>query len=177
MDRILTELTSEMMAAFKRDMKAAFRYGALMAAGIDEEVLPEHDIDESLNTAGAVAYMAILDGEMVGGAILVIDSKASRGRLDFLYVKVGYQGRSVGQFIWTEVERKHPEIRLWETCAPYFDKRNIHFYINRCGFHAVEFYCKYHPDPHFPPEEDDGFEGMFRFVKCTDPLHNIRKAP
>jgi len=56
---------------------------------------------------------------------------------------------------------------VWETSTPYFDKRNIHFYINRCGFHAVEFYSKYHPDPHFTEEEEDqdGFDGMFRFEK------------
>ena len=34
----------------------------------------------------------------------------------------------------------HPKIEVWETFTPYFDRRNIHFYINRLGFHAVEFF-------------------------------------
>lgn len=104
---------------------------------------------------------------MIGGAIVVIDAATGCGRLDFLYVKVGCQGKHIGQFIWKEIEMRHPEVSLWETCTPYFDKRNIHFYINCCGFHAVEFYHKYHPDPHFPEEEedDDGSAGMFRFEK------------
>ena len=38
----------------------------------------------------------------------------------------------------------HPEIRVWETVTPYFEKRNIHFYVNRLGFHIVEFWNKYH---------------------------------
>ena len=29
-------------------------------------------------------------------------------------------------------------------------KRNIHFYVNRCGFHIVEFFNEKHPDPHAP---------------------------
>lgn len=29
------------------------------------------------------------------------------------------------------------------TCTPYFEKRNIHFYVNKCGFYIVEYQCKY----------------------------------
>ena len=72
-----------------------------------------------------------------------------------------------------EVERLYPETRVWETCTPYFEKRNIHFYVNRCGFHIVEFFNSHHPDPHDPETgemndyggEDGGFDGMFRFEK------------
>ena len=63
----------------------------------------------------------------------------------------------------------HPEIKVWETVTPYFEKRNIHFYINRCGYHIVEFYNSYHKDPNMPDESDfhnsDDFDGMFRFRK------------
>ena len=46
----------------------------------------------------------------------------------------------------------------------------IHFYVNRCGFHIVEFFNKYHPDPNDPEmcaeELDKQFpDGMFRFEK------------
>ena len=67
----------------------------------------------------------------------------------------------------------HPEIRVWETCTPYFETRNIHFYVNRCGFHIVEFFNRFHPDPHDPETgeenrydgEDEENDGMFRFEK------------
>ena len=54
--------------------------------------------------------------------------------------------------------------------TPYFEKLNVHFYVNRCGFHIVEFYNKYHPDPRDPEGEqkdlDDQFpDEMFRFEK------------
>ena len=51
-------------------------------------------------------------------------------------------------------------------------EKDIHFYINKCGFHAVEFFNNYHPDPHDPEtgevndcgDAGDG-DGMFRFEK------------
>jgi hypothetical protein len=30
----------------------------------------------------------------------------------------------------------------------YFEQRNIHFYVNKCGFSIVEFFHPGHPDPH-----------------------------
>ena len=62
-------------------------------------------------------------------------------------------------------------IRKWpsETVTPYFEKRNIHFYVNRCGFHIVEFFNSHHPDLNDPDrteELDEQFpDGMFRFEK------------
>ena len=58
--------------------------------------------------------------------------------------------------------------RVWETVTPYFEKRNIHFYVNRCGFRIVEFYNKYNPDPnpHLDcPCDEKGDDEMFRFEK------------
>ena len=31
-------------------------------------------------------------------------------------------------------------MREWELVTPYFEVRNIHFYVNKCGFHIVEFF-------------------------------------
>ena len=63
----------------------------------------------------------------------------------------------------------HPEVKVWETVTPYFEKRNIHFYVNRCGFHIVEFFNCHHPDPNDPDSadiSDNQFpDGMFRFEK------------
>ena len=87
-----------------------------------------------------------------------------RGELAFLYVKVGIQSKGIGQAIWKAIEALHPETEVWETCTPYFDRRNIHFYINRLGFHAVEFFNEHHPDPHMP-EQFDQEDGLFKFEK------------
>ena len=75
------------------------------------------------------AYEAIAaDGQRLGGAIIVIKADEHRGELAFLYVKVGVQSKSIGQTIWKAIEAMHPETEVWETCTPYFDRRNIHFY-------------------------------------------------
>ena len=150
---------------YKKDMQEAFQKGAAAEfADLDMEILPEEDIDRSLNTKGAIAYKAIVDDEMVGGAIVVIDEKTQHNHLDFLYVKYGIQSRGVGQLIWKEIEKLNSATKIWETVTPYFEKRNIHFYVNCCGFHIVEFFNPQHKDPN-TPEDMVGGDYFFRFEK------------
>lgn len=169
----LIPLCKEHTQQFKRDMQESFQQGAVEEFGkTEEEILPENHIDRSLSTKGAIAYEAVLDGISVGGAIVIIDKEIQHNHLDFLFVKVGIQNKGIGQSIWDAIESLHPETKVWETCTPYFEKRNVHFYVNRCGFHIVEFYNKKHPDPNTPDEyekkegkENEYFEEMFRFEK------------
>lgn len=171
MDFKLLPLNKKHLLRFKRDMQEAFQQGAVEGfSDIDVEILPEKHIDRSLASEGAIAYEAIVDDEMVGGAIVVIDEKTQHNHLDFLYVKNGIHSKGVGQAIWKEIEELHPETKVWETCTPYFERRNIHFYVNRCGFHIVEFFNKYHPDPNDSDEMEelpdiDYFADFFRFEK------------
>lgn len=164
-DLRVSELSEGEFAQFKRDMQYAFRKGAEDGMGESGEVLPEKDIDRSLAAKGAAAYKAEADGEMVGGAIVVVDEETQHNHLDFLYVRHGIQGKGIGQMLWKQIELLYPKTKVWETCTPYFDQRNIHFYINRLGFHAVEFFNKHHPDKNFPGDNYDEFGGMFRFLK------------
>lgn len=98
MDFELLPLTDDDMPIFIRDMQEAFQKGAAQDfADIDEEILPESDIVESLSKKGAAAYKAVIDGEMLGGAIIVIDSETQHNHLDFLYVKYGTQSKGIGQ--------------------------------------------------------------------------------
>lgn len=127
-------LQSEHTVQFKEDMQIAFQQSAVEGFGaINEQILPESHIDRSLNAEGSVAYEAVVGGELVGGAIVVIDKKTQHNYLDFLYVKNGIQSKGIGQAIWKAIEKLHPETNVWETCTPYFEKRNIHFYVNKCG--------------------------------------------
>ncbi len=168
---ILTTICPEDLRQYKLDMQEAFQLGAAEGGFPDdgEPILPESHIDRSLNAPGAIAYKAVLNGEMVGGAIIVIEG--DHAHLDLLYVKHGVQSKGVGRFIWFEIEKRHPEIKRWETCTPYFEKRNIHFYVNVCGFYITEFFNARHPDPSSPEdeyEEEGYFEGMFHFQKTMN---------
>ena len=107
-----------------------------------------------------------VDGEMVGGAIVVIDEEAQHNHLDLFYVKCGIHSKGIGKRMWDEIEKLHPETKVWETCTPYFERRNIHFYVNRCGFHIVEFLNEKNPGLDMPEDFiGDGGQGMFVFRK------------
>ncbi|MBR4250531.1 MAG: GNAT family N-acetyltransferase [Verrucomicrobia bacterium] len=161
----LLSLCSEDLPVFKRDMQEAFQKGAEVEfPDLKAEILPESHIDKSLRSKGAVAYKAIVDGQMAGGAVVAIDEGGRRGHLDFLYVRYGLQGKGIGQKIWQAIEKNYPDVVVWETATPYFEKRNIHFYINLCGFSAVEFFNPHHKDPHFLNDMEGG-DYFFRFEK------------
>ena len=168
----LVRLSEEHTIALKEEMQEAFQYGFQSYSRKNEEeqddknqwqVLPDKDFYQSLEAEGAEAYEAVNEkGQRVGGAIITVNG--NKGELAFLYVKVGVQSKGIGQSIWKAIETMHPEIEVWETCTPYFDRRNIHFYINRCGFHAIEFFSEHHPDPNMPEQFDDE-DGLFKFEK------------
>lgn len=95
-------------------MQDAFQQGAMETFNnLDVEILSEKDIDESLSKKGAVAYKALLNGKISGGAIVVINEDTRHNHLDFLYVKCGIQSKGVGQKIWNEIERLYPSTKVW----------------------------------------------------------------
>ena len=111
------------------------------------------------------AYRIISDGEKAVGAVLHIDNEKKHGHLDLLFVSPDVHSKGIGYAAWCEVEKMYPEIKVWETVTPYFEKRNIHFYVNRCGFHIVEFFSAFHHDTNSPNGDDDAIDEMFRFEK------------
>ena len=164
---------------FITDNQYAFLFGATKEFGMrgdhfeeDGEIISRKTIEESIDGENAEAYRIMLNGEKVGGAVISINKDRGLGELELLLITPDIHSKGVGFAAWTAIEKLHPEIKVWETCTPYFEKRNIHFYVNRCGFHIVEFFNERHPDPHEPdlPGHDghDGneeFDGMFLFRK------------
>ena len=157
---------------FILDNQEAFNYSALEEFGPrddryeeDEQIISRETIEQSIN--GGEAYRIMQDGNPVGGVI--IKTEGDHGDLEILFVSPKVHSKGIGYAAWCAVERMHPEVKVWETVTPYFEKRNIHFYVNRCGFHIVEFYNSHHPDPNDPDmteETNEQFpEGMFRFEK------------
>lgn len=163
----LVPISDSDLTEYKRGFQEAFQLGFEEKFGKTEEtILPEKDIDQSLNAKGSAAYKAVVDGEMAGGAIVVIDEETQNNHLDLLFVKHGNQGKGIGKKIWFELEKMYPITKTWETCTPYFERRNIHFYVNVCGFHIVEFFNEKHIMDDTPDDFiGDGNEGMFEFVK------------
>jgi len=100
--------------------------------------------------------------------ILKIDRQNAKGELEILFIKPDAHSKGLGQAAWKTVEIIHPEISVWETMTPYFEKRNLHFYVNRLGFHIVEFWNKYQRGPAVPEDIEDNWsdeDEMFLFRK------------
>ena len=168
----LVPLAAEDREQFIRDNQEAFNYGALEEFGRRDdhfeeegEIISRETIESSID--GGEAYRIMQNGRPVGGVVIKVDGK--KGDLDLLFVSPRVHSRGIGYAAWRAIERLHPEVTVWETVTPYFEKRNIHFYVNRCGFHIVEFFNSHHPDPNdldMVEEMDGQFpDGMFRFEK------------
>ena len=177
----LVPLAAEDREQFILDNQWAFKYGALMEFGErddhldgDGEIISRATIERSMDDPKSEVYRIMLDGEKVGGVILTIDKETHRNHLDILFVLPEAHSRGIGYGAWQAVEALHPETEVWETCTPYFEKRNIHFYVNKCGFQITEFWCEYFQPEHELPEgerqdPDEGPDEMFRFVKIMTP--------
>ncbi len=172
LDQVMTvhieRLHPQNIQRFKSDLQAAFQSAYEAACGPSDHegpVISEKEIEESLIAPQSVAYQAVIGEEMVGGAIVKIDPLTHKNSLELLYVKIGHQGQKIGQTLWKTIEAAYPETRIWETHTPYFDRRNIHFYVNACGFAIVEFYHDGHPFPEEDPTDAPPIDGFFRFEK------------
>lgn len=154
---------------FILDNQEAFRYGAMEEFGLrddhfeeDGEIISRKTIETSID--GGTTYRIVHNGEKVGGVVVKVEG--TQGDLDLLFVAPGVHSKGIGYAAWREIETLYPEVEIWQTCTPYFEKRNIHFYVNRCGFHIVEFFNEKHPDPNAPEGgKGEDFDGMFRFEK------------
>ena len=109
----LISMSQSDILEFKKNIQYAFQKGFEDVFGkCEETILPEKDIDQSLNGKGAAAYKAVLNGETVGGVIVAIDTESQHNHLDLLYVKGGTQGKGIGKSIWYAIEKLYSEIRL-----------------------------------------------------------------
>ncbi|ROS51669.1 GNAT family N-acetyltransferase [Frigoribacterium sp. PhB24] len=164
-----------------RRLQAAFAAG-MAAAGLPNEGEPiptDAEILHNIREPGTEVLHVIGGGRHVGGAIVRIDRAGTSGHLDFFFIDEEEQGTGMGAAAWAAIEARHPAVTVWETMTPYFEQRNIHFYVNRCGFHIVEFHHPGHPDPNGAHHHEhgersgSGHQGeddpdlMFRFRKVV----------
>ena len=101
----LIPITQNQKSTFIQEAQSAFqkRYEDLYGKRKDM-IMPTEDIESSFDAEGSEAYFAILDNEIVGGAIVVIDPENKMNQLHLLYVKVGIQNKGTGQKIWQSIE-------------------------------------------------------------------------
>lgn len=162
----LRPLLQEDEETFIRENQAAFDKAAIEEFGPQKEsVIDRKTIADCLHGKFADAFRIIADDIPVGGVVVDIYPDKQRGELNLLYINPDCHSRGIGQKVWKMIEARYPDIRVWETYTPYFEKRNIHFYVNKCGFHIVEFYNPHHPMPNEEPCDTPGGEYFLRFEK------------
>lgn len=156
---------------FARELQEAF------AVAIEESFGPwdggpipsDKDIYECFNEPGAEIWHIVADGQRIGGAVVKIDAATQNNKLELFFISPERHSRGAGLAAWRAIEQKYPDTRVWETYTPYFEQRNINFYVNKCGFRIVEFFNRHHPLDHVPRGDDGkpipGGEEFFRFEK------------
>lgn len=141
---------------FIKDNQWAFKYGSTIEFGMrndqfeeDDETISRRTIEHCIDHSEA--YRIVCDEKKAGGIIVSVEG--NRGDLEILFVDPECHSKGIGQAAWFEMEKLHPEVKVWETLTPYFETRNIHFYVNKLGFHIVEFFNPFHPEPDHPDDE------------------------
>lgn len=163
---VLEPLAPPDISPFVKALQEAFSVTPREKFGNPDLVPSEDDIRASFHADGAQAFHLVIDGERVGGAVVVIDEKTRRNSLDLFFISPRYQSRGAGLAAWKAIEARYPDTVVWETFTPCFEERNIHFYVNKCGFHIVEFFNRHHTDPDRPPGESASpLDTFFRFEK------------
>ena len=173
----LVPLTADDREQFILDNQWSFKHGALLEFGqrddhidFDGEIISRNTIERCIDAPDSETYRIVVDDRRVGGVILKINKETNHNELEILFVSPEEHTKGIGYGAWLAVEALHPETEIWETCTPYFEKRNIHFYVNKCGFRIDQFWFQYfQPDYEMYDDEnqnsDEGPDEMFHFIK------------
>ena len=159
----LRPLLEEEREEFIRRNQVAFREALKEEMPEGEEVISRKEVLESLLAPKAQAFQVYWKNDLVGCVVVQIDSATNHNSLDLLFVDGNHKGKGLGLTIWQAIEQAYPDTEVWETYTPHFEVRNIHFYVNKCGFQIVEFFNPAHPMEHVPDFPDA--ELFFRFEK------------
>lgn len=133
----------------------------------------DKELEKAFNDIKNNVFFIYLNNEKIGGAVVKANNKTLRSSLELFFICKGKHSSGLGLRAWKAIEKQYPKTRIWETITPYFEKRNINFYVNKCGFHIVEFCNKYHRNKNYEHAEDDnipGAEDFFRFEKNMQAL-------
>lgn len=129
---------------FSTSLQEAFSVAVKEKFGTDELIPSTKEIHSSIYAQGASAYYISANGKRIGGAVVKINGNTQHNSLELFFITPKNHSRGLGLAAWQAIEAMYPETRVWETVTPYFEERNIHFYVNKCGFHIVEFFNPHH---------------------------------
>lgn len=167
---------AEDLPEFRKKLQESFAIAVIESFGDKSEGLIPLDevIQESFNANNAETYHILCNNKKVGGVVLRINNETHHNKMDWFFLSPEHSGGGIGFATWKAIEVKYPTTQVWELVTPYFEKRNIHFYVNKCGFRIVEFFNTYHSDSHGHHRGGEKDEQMphrkefFRFEKVMN---------
>ena len=124
---------------FIENLQAAFR----RADGTDK--FHSEDLPRFFDRTNAVLLNILADKKIVGGAVLILNHTTQRNKLSLFFVNADCRNKGIGLAAWRVIEKLFPATNVWETSTAWQDKRNLHFYLNKCRFKAVSIYSARHP--------------------------------
>ena len=170
LDIRLEPLTDADKKEFKKKIQEAFGIALMKEFGATETIPSDTELDEAFACKDNEVFCIFNGSEKIGGAVIRVDNKTFCNSLEFFFIYAGRHSAGLGVAAWKAIEEKYPQTKVWETVTPYFEKRNINFYVNKCGFHIVEFCNQHHAcqNKHYVQQNTPshpGTEEFFRFEK------------
>lgn len=161
-------LDEQEYATFRNDVKQIFSIAIIEEFGeLQEEgdIIPDEDINLSLYNPQCEVFFVYYNDEKVGGVAIKEDKDKQCNWLYLFYIYPEYHSKGIGLQIWQAIEKRYHETMIWKLITPYFEKRNIHFYVNKCGFKIIEFFNKHHQNHNGPSSSTDFNNEYFVFEK------------
>lgn len=135
---------------FCDDVRDIFSIAVIETFGKPQDILSSDEIYGIVSDPKCETYAVYADGLKVGGISIKPDAATQHNSAELFYIYPEHHSKGLGLQIWQAVEKLYPNTKVWRLITPYFEKRNIHFYVNKCGFKIIEFFNKSHIDPAYP---------------------------
>lgn len=107
--------------------------------------VPSGEDLEAMQVSGMDILGIYNSSELIGGAVISVNRESKINTAELLFISAAEKGNGLGTKAWFAIEKMYSDTKKWELGTPYFLKRNINFYINKCGFVITKYYNKWHP--------------------------------
>jgi predicted acetyltransferase len=141
MEIAFTEMEESQIDTLTKIMTRAFDEDTRIHLGKEKGGPDGYDDGSFLRKWGfhpdSTAYCILVDGRLIGAVILWI-CENHHHFLGNLFLDPLFENRGIGTQVWKKIEKMYPDAISWSTETALFSRRNLHFYVNKCGFHVVE---------------------------------------
>lgn len=113
----------------------------------DEKDTPVPNGDEFKESIekGLETLKIYYDNALIGAVVIALDTQTNINKVELLFISPDSKGKGLGTKAWQAIEKTYPNTEVWCLITPYFLKRNVHFYVNKCGFAITKYYNKWNP--------------------------------